>query len=676
MTLERAIATSVVGLMRYALLYAAPLTPAVARLGQSPDCVLPLQPEAPPARWPGGVVYYEFDANVSAYNRAQMESAMDQWRYCGAQVRFVPRPSGVNNFVHIRSGTTNTSFVGMVGGAQALNIVSWSSRYILVHELCHALGFWHEQSRWDRDANVTIHWSNIQANSSHNFSMYSSTDWLTTATPYDFNSVMHYHKCAFSNCCPPGTFCNCPSGCETIGASAAIGQLAYLSPSDIHDMEYAYGGVSSAIKSWGIDNIWHLLDDPSPASYVEIDAGWRHTSVRKSDGNVLVWGDNSDGVCNVPNLPAGVSYVQASAGRSFNLAVRSDGSAIGWGWNLHGQCNVPAPPPDVTYVEVAAGQRHSVARRSDGWVVAWGNNSSGQCNVPSLPAGLSYVEVAAGWEFTVARRSDGSIVAWGWNGYGQCDVPALPAGVGYVQIAAGEAHVVARRSDGAVVAWGRNGSDQCEVPTLPTGASYVTIAADGYHSLAIRSDGVVLAWGDNSEGQCNVPPPPTGFRYVEVEAGWDHSTSRLQPLWGVIQSYCTAGTSTNGCLPWMSSSGTPSATASNGFDIYCNALEGQRIGYFYYGLSGRTVAPWGSSSSLQCVAPPRQRMGNQLTGGTSGACDGLLSRDWNAWISGTSTELGSPWALGTIVNLQTWYRDPPSPKTTNLSNALEFVVLP
>jgi hypothetical protein len=139
----------------------------------------------------------------------------------------------------------------------------------------------------------------------------------------------------------------------------------------------------------------------------------------------------------VPVIPPGVSSVEVAAGAMYTVVRRSDGNVVAWGDNSQGQCNGPALSPGLTYVEVAAGQAHTGARRSDGTVVAWGKNGSGQCNVPALPPGLTYVEVAAGDEHTVARRSDGSVAAWGRNDRGQCNVPALPAGMTFAQVTAG-----------------------------------------------------------------------------------------------------------------------------------------------------------------------------------------------------------------------------------------------
>ena len=60
---------------------------------------------------------------------------------------------------------------------------------------------------------------------------------------------------------------------------------------------------------------------------------------------VVAWGDNGQGQCDVPAPPPGVTYVEVDAGWKHTVVRRSDGQAVAWGYNFHGQCDVPAPPP-------------------------------------------------------------------------------------------------------------------------------------------------------------------------------------------------------------------------------------------------------------------------------------------------------------------------------------------
>ncbi|GFV09259.1 zinc metalloproteinase nas-15 [Trichonephila clavipes] len=54
------------------------------------------------------------------------------------------------------------SMVGRMGGEQNLSLATDCDQMgIVIHEFMHALGFWHEQSRIDRDDYVTIRWENI-----------------------------------------------------------------------------------------------------------------------------------------------------------------------------------------------------------------------------------------------------------------------------------------------------------------------------------------------------------------------------------------------------------------------------------------------------------------------------------------------------------------------------------
>jgi len=54
-----------------------------------------------------------------------------------------------------------SSLIGRVGGRQYLSMAYCMGPPSAKHELMHALGFYHEHSRPDRDKYVTIHWSNI-----------------------------------------------------------------------------------------------------------------------------------------------------------------------------------------------------------------------------------------------------------------------------------------------------------------------------------------------------------------------------------------------------------------------------------------------------------------------------------------------------------------------------------
>jgi hypothetical protein len=142
--------------------------------------------------------------------------------------------------------------------------------------------------------------------------------------------------------------------------------------------------------------------------------------------------------------------------------------------------------------------------------------------------------------------------------------------------------------------------------------------------------------------------------------------------------YCTAGTSTNGCVPSISATAQPSVTFANACQIDVANLEGQKLGLIFYGVDNTGFAPnpWGTGTSFLCVKSPTQRTGTQNSGGNAGLCDGAFTLDWNAYQGANPSSLGNPFSAGDKVYVQAWYRDPPAPKTTNLSDALEMTMLP
>lgn len=167
----------------------------------------------------------------------------------------------------------------------------------------------------------------------------------------------------------------------------------------------------------------------------------------------------------------------------------------------------------------------------------------------------------------------------------------------------------------------------------------------------------------------------SGFPLDPDGSAADIGAHAFDPSYG-WSSYCTSGVTSSGCTPTISASGAASASASSGFTLTVTGVEGAKDGHLFYGLSGPHAAPWGSSSHFLCVKAPSQRTGTQNSGGTAGVCDGVVSLDWCAYVATHPTALGAPFSAGTSVWAQLYFRDPPGPKTTALSNALTFTVIP
>ncbi|XP_067459518.1 hatching enzyme 1.2 isoform X3 [Thunnus thynnus] len=111
-------------------------------------------------------------------------------------VRFVPR-THQRDYIDIQQKSGCWSYLGSRGGRQTVSLQSPSCFRIGVisHEFMHALGFVHEQSRFDRDNYVTIMWPNIWRDRLRNFEKF-KTDNLNL--PYDYGSILHFGMYAYS----------------------------------------------------------------------------------------------------------------------------------------------------------------------------------------------------------------------------------------------------------------------------------------------------------------------------------------------------------------------------------------------------------------------------------------------------------------------------------------------
>lgn len=91
-----------------------------------------------------------------------------------------------------------SSFVGMTKQRQNLNLGSGCYHSgTIIHELTHAIGFYHEHSRSDRDDFVRIHYENVVSGHEFNFAKLSPQQ-NALLTPFDYESIMIYGDKAFS----------------------------------------------------------------------------------------------------------------------------------------------------------------------------------------------------------------------------------------------------------------------------------------------------------------------------------------------------------------------------------------------------------------------------------------------------------------------------------------------
>lgn len=144
--------------------------------------------------WPNRTIYYAIDPDLSSQSR--VTDAIKHWSY---RFSFVPRTTEANYIYFTDEDDGCHSSIGMVGGQQKLWLDNDCTTGNAIHELGHAIGLFHEQSRSDRDTYITVNWANIESGKSGNFNTYvESGDAGFDHLPMDWNSVMMYDSYSFS----------------------------------------------------------------------------------------------------------------------------------------------------------------------------------------------------------------------------------------------------------------------------------------------------------------------------------------------------------------------------------------------------------------------------------------------------------------------------------------------
>jgi Astacin (Peptidase family M12A)/Bacterial pre-peptidase C-terminal domain len=177
-------------------------------------------------KWANNTVPYVI--NASSNTRAEVLKAVNYYN-TKTNLRWVPR-TNQTNYVEFINSDGCWSYVGRIAGKQQVSLGSNGCGLSgALHEMGHALGLHHEQSRPDRNQYVRVRLDLIPDSIEYNWAIESESRGFGS---YDYYSIMHY-----------GLYYNSQKVIEVINPSidqTRIGNSQSLTATDISGVNYLY----------------------------------------------------------------------------------------------------------------------------------------------------------------------------------------------------------------------------------------------------------------------------------------------------------------------------------------------------------------------------------------------------------------------------------------------------
>ncbi|XP_067950292.1 uncharacterized protein [Watersipora subatra] len=176
--------------------------------------------------WPDSTVYYVLHSSHSTEEREIFEDAIREfekytcirwkertseekyvlvdrnetcWSYVGMVTNGINKMGLGQLCLQVRKYSffklrNNTRFYKIFSITRPVSVLSYDSKQIPIHEMCHTLGLYHEHTRPDRDTYVTVNTENIEAGALPGFARNNPEAVNLYNTSYSYESVLHYGK--------------------------------------------------------------------------------------------------------------------------------------------------------------------------------------------------------------------------------------------------------------------------------------------------------------------------------------------------------------------------------------------------------------------------------------------------------------------------------------------------
>ncbi len=230
-------------------------------------------------RWTNSTVYYAVDPELPDQER--VFEAIAHWE-ARTNLKFVER-TFQKNYIYFEAGNGCSSFVGMQGGRQEITLARGCSTGSTIHEIGHAVGLWHEQSRMDRDYYITILYENVEGGKEHNFSTYGDRkmDGAEFTEMLDFESIMLYGTHDFSKNGSPtivkkdGSLYNVNRSRLSDGDVVGISKM-YSENAPAYEPTYRNGNyyLIDGVNVFRMHDRWYFYDEDAWRELIQKSGNW------------------------------------------------------------------------------------------------------------------------------------------------------------------------------------------------------------------------------------------------------------------------------------------------------------------------------------------------------------------------------------------------------------------